>query len=295
MRSRRWRAALAIIIGTLTFSGALAAQAPAPRGFIWSVERDGRTSWLVGSLHVLPADAHPLPAAMEQAFGRAKTLVEEIDVNDAGSLDMLSALMSKGMLGGGQSLATILPRKTYDKLAQRLASLGMSIELVKSMQPWLVDITLSQLEWQKAGFDANLGVDMYYRGKANEKGIAFRQLETAAEQIDFLANETTAVQVAQLTETLENGDAELTSLREITSAWRAGDASVLERVMVRELKDTPAIYETLLVNRNRRWIPKIESCLAAGNCFIVVGAAHMVGSDGVIAMLRQKGYRITQQ
>jgi uncharacterized protein YbaP (TraB family) len=61
------------------------------------------------------------------------------------------------------------------------------------------------------------------------------------------------------------------------------------------MKDSPAFYKSIVVDRNRRWIPRIESCMSTGSCFVVVGAAHMVGSDGLIAMLRAKGYRITQQ
>ena len=78
-------------------------------------------------------------------------------------------------------------------------------------------------------------------------------------------------------------------------AWRAGDTAAIERLLLKGMKESPAYYQSLVVDRNRRWIPRIESCLAAGNCFIVVGAAHMVGSDGLIAMLKEKGYRIVQQ
>ena len=56
-----------------------------------------------------------------------------------------------------------------------------------------------------------------------------------------------------------------------------------------------AVYETLLVGRNRRWVPQIEACLAAQRCFVVVGAAHLVGPDSVVAMLKAKGYTVTQQ
>jgi uncharacterized protein YbaP (TraB family) len=293
--TRRWRAALAVTLAVITFGASALAQARAPRGFIWTVERDGRTSWLVGSIHVLPADAHPFPASMERAFGQAKTLLEEIDVNDAGSLELMAGVLAKGMLPSGQTLATVLPQPAYQKLAKRLADGGLPIEIVQSMQPWLAEVTIDQIAWQHAGFDPNLGPDMYYRGKATEKGLAFGQLETAAEQIDFLAGEPLTAQVEQLTKSLDNGDVELTALRDLTAAWRAGDVPAIERILLEDAKDSPAAFQTLVVDRNRRWIPKLEGCFATGNCFVVVGAAHIVGSDGLIALLRQKGYRITRQ
>jgi len=89
--------------------------------------------------------------------------------------------------------------------------------------------------------------------------------------------------------TLEDGAASRMTSRTVLSFASPLSASI------QGMKDSPAFYQSLVLDRNRRWIPRIESCLATGSCFVVVGAAHMVGSDGLIAMLRQKGYKITQQ
>jgi uncharacterized protein YbaP (TraB family) len=289
------RALLVALLAATGGAAVLAQQRPAARGFIWNVERDGRTSWLVGSLHVLTQDSYPLPAAMDQAFGRAKTLVEETDVNDISSPEILGVVASRGMFTNGQTLETVLPAASYTQLAQRMGATGLPIDMVKLMRPWMVELTLSGLELQRAGFDPELGIDVHYRRRAAQNGMALSMLETAAEQIDYLAGLPLDLQVAQLQKTLEEGDTELKEVREIAAAWRAGDAAAIERLMLKEMKESPAYYQTLVVDRNRRWIPRIESCLATGSCFVVVGAAHMVGSDGLIAMLRQKGYRITQQ
>lgn len=278
----------------LTLTASTAAQTR-QRGFIWSVERDGRTSWLVGSIHVLPPDAHPLPASMEQAFGRAKQLLEEIDINDVFSPDVMGAILSKGMFTGNDSLESVLPAPVYQQLARKITDAGMPMVAVRPMKPWMAEITLSQFALQAAGYDAELGIDVYYRRLAGEKGVVFAPLETAAEQIDYLANVPMDIQIAQLKKTIQEGDAELKQVKQITDAWRAGNAATIEQLLVQDMKESPAFYQSLVVNRNRRWMPRVESCLTAGNCFVVVGAAHMVGTDGLIAMLRQKGYRITQQ
>jgi len=291
-------AARVLFAALLVLAGASAADAqsrPAPRGFIWSIERDGKTSWLVGSLHVLTPDAHPLPATMEQAFGKARTLMEETDVNDIASPEIMGVVATKGLFTNGESLQTILPAATYAMLAQRMTATGLPMDMVRMMRPWMAEITLSGLELQKAGFDPELGVDLHYRRKASGNGMALSMLETPAEQIDYLAGLPMDVQVTQLRKTLEEGDAELKEVREIAAAWRAGDTIAIERLLLKSMKDSPAFYQSLVVDRNRRWIPRIESCLSTGSCFVVVGAAHMVGTDGLIAMLRQKGYKITQQ
>jgi uncharacterized protein YbaP (TraB family) len=286
-----------LIASVLILAGASAAPAQtrqAARGFIWSVERDGKTSWLVGSLHVLTSDAYPLPQAMEQAFDRSKTLMEEIDVNDITSPELIGAVAAKGLFTNGETLESVLPRATYAQLTQRMAATGLPIEMVRMMRPWMVELTISGLELQRAGFDPELGIDVHYRRKAGQNR-SLSMLETAAEQIDYLAGLPMDLQVAQLQKTLEDGDVELKEVREIAAAWRSGDAPAIERLLLKGMKDSPAFYQSLVVDRNRKWIPRIESCLATGSCFIVVGAAHMVGSDGLIAMLQKKGYRITQQ
>jgi uncharacterized protein YbaP (TraB family) len=284
----------ALLAGTA--AGVAPAQTtPAARGFVWSVERDGRTSWLVGSLHVLTKDAYPLPGSMDKAFDQAKTLMEETDVNELSSPDMIGIVATKGLFTNGQTLESVLPRDAYTRLAQRMTATGLPIEMVKMMRPWMVELTLSGLELQRAGFDPDLGIDVHYRRKAAQNGMALNMLETAAEQIDYLAGLPLDVQVSQLQQTLTEGDAELREVREIAAAWRAGDTAAIERLLLKGMKDSPAYYQSLVVDRNRRWIPRIESCFSTGSCFVVVGAAHMVGSDGLIAMLKQKGYRITQQ
>jgi uncharacterized protein len=299
MPSAFWRRGPRTLFAALfVLAGASAADAqsrPAPRGFIWSIERDGKTSWLVGSLHVLTPDAHPLPATMEQAFGKARTLMEETDVNDIASPEIMGVVATKGLFTNGESLQTILPPATYAMLAQRMTATGLPMDMVRMMRPWMAEITLSGLELQKAGFDPELGVDLHYRRKASANGMALSMLETPAEQIDYLAGLPMDVQVTQLRKTLEEGDAELKEVREIAAAWRAGDTIAIERLLLKSMKESPDFYQSLLVDRNRRWIPRIESCMSTGSCFIVVGAAHMVGTDGLIAMLRQKGYKITQQ
>jgi len=287
-------AVFALLVGTA--AGVAPAQTKsAARGFVWSVERDGRTSWLVGSLHVLTKDAYPLPGSMDKAFEQAKTLMEETDVNELSSPDMIGIVATKGLFTNGQTLESVLPRDAYTQLAQRMTATGLPIEMVKMMRPWMVELTLSGLELQRAGFDPELGIDIHYRRKAAQNGMALNMLETAAEQIDYLAGLPLDVQVSQLQQTLTEGDAELREVGEIAAAWRAGDTAAIERLLLKGMKESPAYYQSLVVDRNRRWIPRIESCLSTGSCFIVVGAAHMVGSDGLIAMLKQKGYRITQQ
>ena len=297
------RTPLAALLALLVSAGLAAGQAapasPAPaaqgKSFIWTVERDGRVSWLVGSLHLLSQEFYPLPAAMESAFARADTLVEEIDMNEAEDPALAAIILSKALYPAGTTLSSQLSKETHQKLSAWLQTAGLGVAPFEQMKPWMIAMTLQTLALQRLGFDPALGLDRHFRTKSIEAGKRFIALETAAEQIEFLASLSPKTQDLMLRESIDTIDTELSEIRTIAAAWRAGDAATVETFAVSALTDAPEVYTSLLVDRNRRWMPAIEGCMQTRRCFVVVGAAHLVGPDGLIVLLREKGYTVTQQ
>jgi uncharacterized protein YbaP (TraB family) len=155
---------------------------------------------------------------------------------------------------------------------------------------------LVQVEWQKTGFDPELGLDKHFYDQAKADGKRTEGLETAEYQISRLDGMSMEQQEHLLSESLKDLDAERANMTRLVDAWRAGDAPAVERIVLSELKQEPLLYQRLLVERNRNWIPKIEALFARPRpAFVVVGAAHLVGPDGLIALLRAKGYTVEQQ
>lgn len=291
----RWAAGVAVLLVAVGLSP-LGGQAPAgARGLIWEVERDGRVGWLVGSLHVLTAEHHPLPATMESAFARATTLVEEVETADAGDPQMLAAVMARGLYPPGDSLERQVPPDLWALVAERATRTGLGVDTVRRMRPWLAGLTLVALDLQRAGFDPEHGIDRYFRRRAADRGTTFVALETAAEQIDYLAGFPPEVQEDLLRSSLEDAALQIREVGALVAAWRTGDVPALEGLLLEAFRTAPEVYETLLVERNRRWMPALEKCLAQGGCFIVVGAGHMVGEEGLVALLRERGYTVRQQ
>jgi len=291
------RTAVAALIAVVLAAPALSqSSSPSARkGFIWSVQRNGHTGWLVGSLHLLTADAYPLPGSMTKAFGEADTLVEETDIDETASPEFMAAMVAKAMYTNGETLQKNVSKETYKLIADRVAKAGLPLEAVQAMKPWMIALTLSALEMVKGGFDPALGLDKHFRDEAKSAGKKFRGLESALEQIGYLEGLGAELQDSLVRETLEGAETELTQVRRIADAWRAGDAATVERLLVSDMKDAPGIYRSLIVDRNRRWMPKIRDCFDTTRCFVVVGAAHLVGSDGLISLLRREGYRVEQQ
>jgi uncharacterized protein len=265
------------------------------KGLIWRVERAGKTGWLVGSIHMLTPDFYPLPDSMQNAFRKSVTLVEEADLDEMSSPAFMQLVMSKAMYPEGQTLETQLTKETYRLVSERLAKAGLPIEAFQRMKPWTIALTLVAMELKRGGFDPALGLDKHFHDQSKDAGKQFRALETPAEQIEYLEKLSPDLQDALLRESVDETDSELSQVKAIASAWRAGDAGTIEQIMLRPMKEEPGVYRSLLVDRNVRWMPKLEACFATDSCFVVVGAAHAIGPDGLVTMLKQKGYTIQQQ
>jgi len=278
---------------------AQAARATAPsapaRGLIWRVERGGRSGWLVGSLHLLTADAYPLPPALDAAFASADVLVEEADPAELSAPAAAMQVLAKAMYPAGVTLQSQVSPETFATIAKRAEKAGLPIERLQGFKPWMVAITLVGLELQRGGFDASLGLDKHFLDRAPAAGKEVRTLEKALEQIDYLESLSPQLQEALVAATFDGADTELTQVQRIAAAWKAGDAAPIERLLLSDMKGADAVYETLLVARNRRWVPQLEDCFAVRRCFVVVGAAHLVGPDGLVAMLRARGYTVRQE
>jgi uncharacterized protein len=292
LRRRILGACLACVL-VVTVVGA--ASATTGKGFMWRIEREGHVGWLVGSIHVLTPDYYPLPESMQKAFLRSVTLMEEIDLREMASPEFATAMQEKGLYGGLQTLETEVSPETFRVISERLAKAGLPVEPFQRMKPWLVGLTLLAMELKKGGFDPSYGLDFHFYEKAPRLGKKFRALESAVEQIGFFASLDKEMQEAILRARVEDAGWELAQVTEMANAWRAGDAATLERISLASMKDSPRVYQTLILDRNRTRLPKIEDCLATGHCFVVVGAGHLVGADGLLASLEKRGYTVTQE
>jgi uncharacterized protein YbaP (TraB family) len=271
-------------------------QAAPARNFLWkATSKSGGALYLVGSVHLLSQDSYPLSPALETAFKESDLLVEEADLGEMGANAQMQFL-AKGMLQSTTSLDRVLSPATYALLTKHVAAVGMPIDPLKLLKPWMVAQMLEVMEWQKAGFDPELGLDKHFYDQAQNSGKKVQGLETLDFQISLFDSMTMPEQDHLLAETLKEIDTEQANMSKLMDAWKAGDAPTVERIVLSALKQEPQLYQRLLVDRNKTWIPKLEALFARkGHAFVVVGAAHLVGPDGLIAILRAKGYTVEQQ
>jgi uncharacterized protein len=267
------------------------------RSFVWKVTaKQGGTIYLAGSVHLLSAKYYPLKPAFDTAFSRSDLLVEEVDMADMLASDSQMEMLSRGMLPPGQSLEKLITPETYKAMTRRVEALGLPIEPLKRFKPWMLAITLQGMEWQKAGFDADLGLDKHFYDKAKVAGKRVQGLETLQYQISRFDEMPMDQQDRLLAETLKELDTTKEEFTKLADAWQAGDAMQVEKLALEDLRSEPAMYQRLLVERNQQWLPKIVALFnRPASAFVVVGAAHLIGPDGLLAVLKSKGYTIEQQ
>jgi hypothetical protein len=288
----------ALAVRTLVVAATLLlpAQAVQAKSFAWKVTgKSGGVVYLVGSIHVLSPDFYPLAPALEQTFKDSDLLVEEVDLAEMLDPTVQMQSLSSGMLPAGQSLDKVLSPSTLALVKKSMGDLGPAGVALMQFKPWMVAVALEGIELAKVGFDPDLGLDKHFYDMAKEAGKPVQGLETAAYQISRFDTMTMEQQDHMLAETLKELDTEVTSVNKLGEAWKAGDAASVERVVLADLKSDPVMYQRLLVDRNRNWMPKIEALFARkGHTLVVVGAAHLVGPDGLLAALKAKGYTVEQ-
>ena len=288
------RISTAVAIALILASGA-AAQTRG-RTFLWKVQSGGSVMYLAGSVHALTADAYPLNPAYQRAFDASSALVEEIDLAEADPLSGGLGLLAKGMYQDGRTFSSAVSRQTVTLVQEKLKNTPLALDLIQPMKPWMVMLMIEALGSQDAGLDPELGLDKHFYNLATDGRKQVIGLETAESQIDRFDKMPEAMQEQMLRSELAEMDTEKSSLRSILTAWQTGDAAAIEKMLLASFTTNPAAYTSLITERNRNWMPQLETCLRRSSpCFVIVGAAHLVGPQGLLAMLQQKGYRVEQQ
>lgn len=286
----------------LVWSVAAPVQPPAPAapaatavGPVWRIERDGVVGFLVGSVHVLSPSYYPLPAPVLRAFEASTTVIGELHPDDLAS-GAATRMLQRGLFTDGNSLERSLPAESWTALRDRFRRAGLPSTVIDQMKPWMAMLTLVTLQVQREGFQPELGVDRHLLDRAAAQGKRVEGLETLDQQIDRLDGLSPSLQNDLVTETLRDLDTQSQHVTALADAWTQGDVATLEPLLVGELRKMPELYSRLIVERNRAWLPRLEACFAAHPpCLVVVGTAHVLGSDSVGAMLEARGYTVTRE
>ncbi|MDR3511581.1 MAG: TraB/GumN family protein [Caulobacteraceae bacterium] len=281
------RLTLAVLVVALCCRAA-AAQPP-----VWVVKGPDATIVLFGSVHLLPPGLAWEPARLEQALAQADDVWFEIPIDEASSLAAGQSAIAMGMQPFGRSLSAELSAQDQVRLARAAQACGLPVDGLNRLQPWLADVTLSVASYRLAGAVVDNGVERQLSAHL-APDVQRHAFETPQEQIGYMSSAPVADQVASLRETLGEVEQGPASYQRLLRAWMSGDAGAIRREALSPMmREAPGVYRRLVVDRNRRWMDAILARLhGKGEAVMVVGVGHLVGPDGLPALLRARGIKV---
>ncbi len=290
------RGLLALVVAALVI---LAVQPAAARKepdapALWKIDGPKGDVYLFGSVHLLPQGVNWRTLALNTALNQAQVVVFEIDLDEAKKLATMQKLIAKlGVLPAGQTLRKLLSPEGRAKYERVLGLLGIPAANLDPLRPWLASLTVS-VQWiVSKGYDPNSGVDDKVWSLAKQSGKKLAHLESIEEQLGVFAGLTRDQEIELLLVSIDQIDKTPELLDNLVTAWRTGNTAKLDNVLNADMDNLPALRDRLLKGRHAKWLPQIETMIADGRSHvIVVGAAHLVGKDSVIAMLRAKGIKV---
>ena len=259
--------------------------------FMWRAQRGGATVFLLGSVHAMKEDSYPLPPVMETAFDSVEKLVFEVDLDDLNSaaIQMLAA----GTLDGEETLEEIGGPATWTRLMIHVEKTSFPAGMFQRMKPWMAAVTITALAMTEAGYLPSAGIDAYFSRRAEEAGKERIALETVEFQVGLFADLTAEQSLAFLRYTLVDLETVVPELDKLLAHWRAGNVAAVEALMGEGFDDFPELLDKMVTDRNHAWMSPIEELLAGdSDAMVVVGALHLVGEDGIVNLLRKKGYTV---
>ncbi|MCP4324332.1 MAG: TraB/GumN family protein [Psychromonas sp.] len=264
---------------------------------VWKISKGNNYFYLGGTVHLLSADDHPLPVEFEEAYLDANIIVFETDLLETQTEQFQSKMMAAMTYSDQRTLAGELSPEVYQKLKLFMATRKIPISNYAKFQPWAISLVITMVEYQRLGMKQQYGVDTFFNNRAIADNKKVVGLETTDEQLSFISS----MQRVDADITIEYTLNDLLELPDfiklMKKSWRSGDVNEFEKseYVVRMKTEFPEVYDTLLVKRNNNWMDKLPAFINdSSKEFVLVGAMHLNGKEGLLNQLKEQGFKVNQ-
>ncbi|MGC2032255.1 MAG: TraB/GumN family protein [Steroidobacteraceae bacterium] len=274
----------------------VAARADGALHSLWEVHGKHNTVYLLGSIHVLRLSDYPLAPAVLEAYGNAKSVLMEVNMEELSSAQVQAEMLASASLPDGKTLLDVLGQQRYGRAAALAHEVGVELSMFDQFAPWFAAEAISQLQLAQLGFQPESGVEMYFMERARSDGKSVGGLETVHDQISIFQDMPLDTQAEYLASSLEQAHDLPHEVDSMVRAWQQGDTQWFANQLLSEFKQDSRLYQSVLGARNRKWLPKIEALLNDDkNYLVIVGTGHLVGAGSVIELLKKDGIGATQR
>lgn len=281
-----------LLLTLVTLASALTSNDAAANTSVWKVSKGNDFIYLGGTIHILPVSEFPLPQEFTNAYQNSDAIVLEAKLPEATDTAFQMKMMQMMSYQNGQTLSGVLSKSTYRQLSDYLAGFGADINTLNGFKPGFIITMMAMLEAQRAQLSGD-GVDAYFNQKALKDAKAIEYLESADFQMNMLASMGQGHEDKFIKMNLSQMEDFKTMFSQMIKSWRVGDVKALEKLVIEPMKEDPKSYQTMLVDRNKNWVPLIEKMFNDNDKeFVLVGVGHLIGDKSVVTLLKQKGYSV---
>jgi uncharacterized protein YbaP (TraB family) len=268
----------------------------ADQGCVWKVTaKTGGHLFLCGTIHLLRESDYPLPITYEVAYEASNEVVLELPPGAANGQELSTRMRELGTFSEGDSLQALLSEPDWKRLSAWSNKRGLDPSVLDRFRPWFVSLLMVATEYAALGAAPDRGVDQYFEDRAKKDGKPGKGLETVEQQMALFSGMTMEEAMEVLEQTLAEMETVEAEYQNMIQAWRIGDLEALQALLFREAEHYPRLMESFLYQRNRAWVPVLEQLIMDGRqAMVLVGAGHLGGEQGVLNLLRRKGYEVRQ-
>lgn len=260
----------------------------AGQSLLWKISGKGlkEPSYIFGTFHMMCKDQFHISQPMEDALSSCKKYYGELDMDDP---NMPANMMEFAKLKDGKTIDSYFEPNDFAAFDKKYQSVtGMSLMLLKQYKPFL---GMSFLILKTVPCTATVQPETELMHLAQQKQIEVLGLETIEQQLTLLNKEPIDSQLAAMRKMVNNFDSSKQMMNEMIQIYLKKDVNALYQFMKEKGVDDN-FESTMLIKRNKNWVPKMKKAMKESPSFFAVGAGHLGGKSGVLALLRKKGYQV---
>lgn len=256
---------------------------------LWKISGKGlkAPSYLFGTIHMICPEDYLWTPVMQQALDQSRKVAFELDMDDP----QLSMKVAMGMmLPAGKTLKDFYTEEEYNRLKAAVDSnAGMPMEMLQTLKPFAV---MSMLASKSVNCSTPDSYESHIMKAVAKSGKEIVGLEAAQDQIDVIEKMNTDSAAQMLLKITQEMEELKSQFADLVAAYKQQDLPALYQLIITS-PDYKEDLNTLLFDRNRKWIPVITRLCRAQSTFVAVGAGHLWGDKGVISLLRKAGYTVS--
>ncbi|MCW5923117.1 MAG: TraB/GumN family protein [Saprospiraceae bacterium] len=271
---------------------------PDEKSLVWKISGNGlkKPSYLYGTIHLIPKSEFQFPPAAREALDNVRRVAFEIDMKEMTNFRTQIGLMSKAFMAGGKTLKDLLPADDYDYVKDKMKEKGLPGGMFERMKPMFLSTLFSSDDDSGAATNTRMtSVEMELYRMTRRRKLETAGLETATYQMaifDSIPYETQAKMLVESLRTAEDNPSGENELAKMLKLYRDQDIGAMQ-AMIGDAQYGMGGYEDILLkNRNHNWIPIMGRMMRETPTLFAVGAGHLGGEHGVVALLRREGYRV---